>query len=67
MTPETLYVEIRIVYTKTEQEFLGLAIQAASKKYRELRPSSSQQTRSESISLKKASVERNRSATDCRS
>ena len=43
MTPETLYVELRILYTKTEQEFLRLAVQAASKKYRELSPSSSHQ------------------------
>jgi len=31
MTPETLYVELRILYTKTEQEFLRLAVQAVSK------------------------------------
>ena len=43
MTSETLYVEIHIAYTKTEQEFLRLAVQAASKKYRELRQSLSQQ------------------------
>ena len=43
MTSKTLYVEIHIAYTKTEQEFLRLAVQAASKKYRELRQSLSQQ------------------------
>lgn len=35
-SPERLYVEVRVPYTKTEQEFLRLAVQAASSKYREL-------------------------------
>ena len=44
---ETLYVEIRIPYCKTEQEFLRLAVQAASKKYRQLDMSALERGRAE--------------------
>jgi hypothetical protein len=44
-TPQVSYIDIRIPHAVTEQEFLRLAVQAAARKFRELRADTSSAVR----------------------